>query len=272
MEDLSILRNITLTPYILKAMALIRVQRICGGNQFRHSFATLGILLDYKYTDSVLLKSALLHDLFEDIGEEDLEEVRKIDTDGPAVVELILEVTRREDETKLEYMARQSYNSKRAKILKCADRISNLTDMHLDTHTEGKILSYLLQTETYVLPLATEVNNNFVIELTDLIKMRRKMFNKNTNALNLNNMYNYQTEKSKVFTESGQEMFLKIRDHVQLLLTQSGAVKMDNAISVVNGDSWLKVACVDRLVELKEIREVTTDDVKSQDRVFVKAY
>jgi len=178
MKDLSDLRNITLTPYIQKAMALIGVQRIVGGNQFRHSFATLGILLDYKYTDSVLLKASLLHDIFEDVGEDDIEAIRNIDSDGPAVVTLVLEVTRRNNETKLEYMARQIYNSKNAKILKCADRISNLTDMHLDTHTEGKISSYLLQTENYVLPLANEVNQDFVIELTDLIKMRRDMCGK----------------------------------------------------------------------------------------------
>jgi hypothetical protein len=66
-------------------------------------------------------------------------------------------------------------------------------------------------------------------------------------------MYNYQTEKSKIFTEDGQETFLKIRDKVQQLLKQSGAVMMQNAISGVTGDVWLHMACVDRLVELKEI-------------------
>jgi hypothetical protein len=82
-------------------------------------------------------------------------------------------------------------------------------------------------------------------------------------------MYNYQTEKSKIFTEDGQEMFLKIRDKVQHLLKQSGAVMMQNAISGVTGDSWMMLACVDRLVELKEIREVTKENVAGQYRVFV---
>jgi len=173
MKDLSDLRNITLTPYIQKAMALISVQRIAGGNQFRHSFATLGILLDYKYTDPVLLKAALLHDIFEDIGEDDIEAIRNIDNDGPAVVALVLEVTRRINETKLEYMARQIYNSTKAKILKCADRISNLTDLHLDTHSDFKIAQYLDQTEKYILPMAKEMNPNFEKELTDLIIKRR---------------------------------------------------------------------------------------------------
>jgi len=84
-------------------------------------------------------------------------------------------------------------------------------------------------------------------------------------------MYNYQIEKQKIFTESGQETFLKIRDKVQFLLKQSGAVMMENAISSVTGDSWLHLACVDRLVELNEIREITKDGVAGQHRVFVSA-
>ena len=84
-------------------------------------------------------------------------------------------------------------------------------------------------------------------------------------------MYNYQTEKQRIFTEDGQEMFLKIRDKVQHLLKQSGAVMMQNAISGVTGDSWMMLACVDRLVELNEIREITGSNVAGQHRVFVGA-
>lgn len=82
-------------------------------------------------------------------------------------------------------------------------------------------------------------------------------------------MYNYQNEKQRIFTEDGQEMFLKIRDKVQHLLKQSGAVMMQNAISGVTGDSWMMLACVDRLVELKKIREITSGNVAGQHRVFV---
>lgn len=82
-------------------------------------------------------------------------------------------------------------------------------------------------------------------------------------------MYNYQTEKSKIFTEDGQKTFLKIREKVHHLLKQSGAVMMQNAINEVTGDNWLHMACVDRLVELKEIREITKENVVGQHRVFV---
>ena len=82
-------------------------------------------------------------------------------------------------------------------------------------------------------------------------------------------MYNYQTEKPKIFTEQGQETFLKIRDNVQKCIKQSGAVMMRNATMGVTGDSWLHLACVDRLVELKEIKELPIGKVAGQHRVFV---
>jgi GTP pyrophosphokinase len=176
MNDLANLRNLVLAPYILIATSLIGVKRKVGGNQFRHQFATLGILLDYKYFDnSVLLKASLLHDLVEDWSEPHLDEVCAIDNDGPAVVELILEVSKRNNETKEEYLNRILNGSLNAKILKCADRISNLTDLHLDTHTSGKISAYLIQTEKYILPMAKEVNLDFEKELVDLIKKRKTL-------------------------------------------------------------------------------------------------
>ena len=121
MNELQNLRNLVLAPYILAATALIRVGRKVGGNQFRHSFATLGILLDYHFThDYVLLKAALLHDLFEELPETELDEIRQIDADGPRVVELVLEVTRNEKESKEEYLESiLKYGSWNAKILMC---------------------------------------------------------------------------------------------------------------------------------------------------------
>lgn len=177
MNDLEILKNLVLAPYILKATALIKVSRKTGGNQFRHCFSTLGILFDYGYYyDSVLLKASLLHDFLEDLPESTVEEIRTIDTDGPRVVQLVLEVTRQNQETKEQYLQRVlEKGSTNALILKCSDRISNLTDLHLDTHSGHKISEYLDQTEKFVLPMAERVNKHFVTELTDLIQKRRLM-------------------------------------------------------------------------------------------------
>ena len=149
MSALETLKNLVLAPYILKATALISVQRAVGGNQFRHCFSTLGILLDYKFfTDTVLLKASLLHDLLEDLPETQVDEIRCIDSDGTNVVQLVLEVTKRKDETKEQYLQRLlEYGSRDALLLKCADRISNITDLHRDIQSDRKISDYLDQPE-----------------------------------------------------------------------------------------------------------------------------
>jgi GTP pyrophosphokinase len=177
MTALDSLKNLVLAPYILKATALIGVSRDVGGNQFRHCFSTLGILLDYKFfEDSVLLKASLLHDFLEELPETKIDEIRWIDNDGPGVVDLVLEVTKRKEENKIQFLERLlGTGSKNALLLKCADRISNLTDLHRDIRSEQKISEYLDQTEKYVIPMAQKVNTDMVIELTDLVAKRREI-------------------------------------------------------------------------------------------------
>lgn len=63
--------------------------------------------------------------------------------------------------------------------------------------------------------------------------------------------YEYEVERPKLFTEEGQVKFLEVRDKVHALLKQAGAFRMD-AISMT-GNSFITLACFDRLVELKEI-------------------
>src|SRR5258706_6986129 len=88
--------SLTLAPYIVKAMALIGVKRRSGSNMFRHQLSTMAILLDYKIIDPILLKASVIHDLFEDApampGVTEGEIVR-LDSDGPAVYALVMEVT-----------------------------------------------------------------------------------------------------------------------------------------------------------------------------------
>lgn len=60
----------------------------------------------------------------------------------------------------------------KAKILKCADRISNLTDLHLDTFDREFVKKYIRETREYVIPMAKDVNENMLIELNDLVKRR----------------------------------------------------------------------------------------------------
>ena len=94
-------------------MALIGVKRRGGSNMFRHQISTMGILLDYKIVDPVLLKAAVIHDLFEDAptmpGVTEAE-IAGIDSDGPAVYALVMEVTPRVvhgvKEPKTDYLCR----------------------------------------------------------------------------------------------------------------------------------------------------------------------
>ena len=82
--------------------------------------------------------------------------------------------------------------------------------------------------------------------------------------------YLYETEKPELFTEEGQRMFLKIRDHTKALLEAAGAVSLENMIQGAGGgDSWQMLACVDRLVELNEIREIPQGQCAAQHRIFV---
>lgn len=80
--------------------------------------------------------------------------------------------------------------------------------------------------------------------------------------------YSYQAERAKLFTEDGQEMFIKVRDNVHELLDSAGAFQAGKAWQGVSGDSWKMLACLDRLVEMGEIREVTSN-TWGQHRVFV---
>ena len=182
MENLeSTLGGIVMAPYIVKAMALIGVKRRAGSNMFRHQISTMGILLDYKITDPVLLKAALIHDLFEDaqglpgVSEE---EITRIDGDGRAVYDLVMEVTLRGSggakEPKSQFLSRvMQHGSRRAKLLKLADRISNLTALGF-VHDPAFVKRYLDETRTYVLPYAQQVNADMFRELSDLIQSREQ--------------------------------------------------------------------------------------------------
>jgi (p)ppGpp synthase/HD superfamily hydrolase len=119
----------------------------------------------------VLLKASLVHDLFEDIPSTDKSILLNLDSDGEMVTNLVLEVTKDTKESKATYLKRiLETGSFNAKILKVADRISNLTDINRSIFSDNKIAQYLYETEKYVLPMAHQVNSDMVFELSDLIK------------------------------------------------------------------------------------------------------
>ena len=176
------LSGITMAPYIAKATALIGVKRRGGSNMFRHQISTMGILLDYKIVDPVLLKAAVIHDLFEDAstmpGVTEAE-ITALDADGPAVYALVMEVTIRsvgnEREPKAEYLRRiMERGSRQAKLLKLADRISNLTALGF-VHDAGFVRKYVKETRDAVLPHAAAINADMFKELSDLVENRERL-------------------------------------------------------------------------------------------------
>lgn len=84
-------------------------------------------------------------------------------------------------------------------------------------------------------------------------------------------MYDYNTEKPKLFTDEGQRVFLKVRDRVKELLNESGAFRLSFALKDIDGEAWLRMAYIDRLVEIGEIQEVPIKGVSGQNRVFIEA-
>lgn len=182
MEDLEkCLRSMTLAPYIFRAMALIGVPGRAGSNMFRHQISTMGILLDYKFIDPVLLKASLIHDLFEDaLGMPGVsrEDIVRIDEDGPAVYQLVMEVTIRlvngVKEPKAEYLTRlMTAGSPKAKILKLADRISNIISLGF-VHEQAFVKKYLKETRDFILPYAEQINADMFRELSDLVEDREQ--------------------------------------------------------------------------------------------------
>ena len=85
------LKGIYLAPYIQLATALVGKSRHAGGNMFRHQIDTMGILIDYGYIDSVLLKASVIHDLVEDVPGYNHNLILEVDSEASQVYDLVLE-------------------------------------------------------------------------------------------------------------------------------------------------------------------------------------
>jgi len=170
--------------YIDYALALTSVKRKVGGTQFRHGLATLAILIEYGCTDPIILKAAPIHDLIEDTPPLNIQTISGIDSDGESVLRLVLELTRSLGETKQEYLARlRDSGTLRAKILKIADRISNITDLHLGIFSPEKVRQTLEETKHYVLPIAEKIHPRMADELRGLVIRRYASFVLNIKCL-----------------------------------------------------------------------------------------
>ncbi len=173
-RDLQKLKEISLAPYMQIATALIGKARHAGGNMFRHQVDTMAILIDYGYIDSVTLKAALIHDVIEDIEDFDINQILSIDSEAEEVYNLVMEVTKLPGQAKPDFLKRIiRTGSKKAKILKSADRISNMISLGF-VNDPVFIHRYCDETEMYVFPIALEVDFKMYQELLSLVLSRRK--------------------------------------------------------------------------------------------------
>jgi len=173
-EEMVRLKGTFLAPYIQLSTALIGKTREGGGNMFRHQLDTMATLIDYGYIDSVLLKAAVVHDLFEDVPDFNRNLLFQIDFESPTVYELVMEVTRSPEETKPSFLNRiLETGSNNAKILKVADRISNMISLGFVINTDF-IHRYTEETINYIFPIAEQVDKAMLSELHSLVNSRRK--------------------------------------------------------------------------------------------------
>lgn len=82
--------------------------------------------------------------------------------------------------------------------------------------------------------------------------------------------YRYEEQREQLFTDDGQRTFLKFRDMTNHLLKEAGAARMDCMMSGLSGDTWMMLACADRMVELGEIVEISPPNSAGQHRIFVR--
>jgi hypothetical protein len=168
------LKSIYLAPYLQLATALIGKSRYAGGNMFRHQIDTMGILIDYGYIDSVLLKASVIHDLVEDVPGFDPNLILEIDSESRQVYDLVMEVTKKEGQQKADYLRGIiEHGSEKAKILKCADRISNMISLGFVSNP-AFIERYCDETEYFIFPIVLEVDYNMYQELISLVITRRR--------------------------------------------------------------------------------------------------
>ena len=83
--------------------------------------------------------------------------------------------------------------------------------------------------------------------------------------------YYYENEKPWLFSDEGQRVLFSAWEKGKYLLGVAGAfngMMLFAGDGPRAGDTFKMMAILDRLVELKAIREVTTE-VRGQDRVFV---
>ncbi len=89
--------------------------------------------------------------------------------------------------------------------------------------------------------------------------------------------YDYDSMREKLFTDKGQRLLLAVRDIVHKLLPQTGAVRVDVIERAVRSsfdgtvDLDEVLACLDRLVELRELR-LAHEAIADKYRIYIDQF
>lgn len=81
--------------------------------------------------------------------------------------------------------------------------------------------------------------------------------------------YNYDDIRPELFSEEGVELLMQMRDHSTKLLFQAGAFSFEKVTRTIKGDTWLRMAALDYMVERREIK-VVYEPSNTLNRVYTK--
>lgn len=84
--------------------------------------------------------------------------------------------------------------------------------------------------------------------------------------------YDYDNHKQFTFTDEGQRLLLKTRDFAFRMIEQAGCVQAEKMLGqMMGGSSWDHMAVIDRLVELRDLKEVRqARDHAWQHKIYVR--
>lgn len=133
----------------------IGLKRKSGEPFISHPIRIANALVSLGVEDEKILAIAILHDILEDtdLTKEDL--LEDFDEDVVEAVELL---TKKENLSLEDYYTNIFFNP-RACVVKIADRCHNVSTMYF--FNEEKTRNYINETELYVIPLCSEVSNNY---------------------------------------------------------------------------------------------------------------
>jgi thiamine-phosphate diphosphorylase len=154
-----------------------------GADYIDHPRAVTALATDLGAVVGLPLSSAdraasLLHDVIEDSAEHTEAVLREhVGLDVAQQVSLLTKVGKGDDVTTA-YYARLHNASKTTRLIKVADRLHNLSELH-KAHNDSKLVEYVHETQRFVRPLAASIGGaaaaGLVAALDDTIDLARRL-------------------------------------------------------------------------------------------------